>query len=114
LAILVTCRCPTPSALQSTLTRSSDLDPCPLGAEDWTRADTINAYVGPPTTPGNTVAAITRAARSVTRLQPSEPDPAEMTERYRAEMTVPDWHTRLACGSCGSRRVEMVVTCERQ
>jgi Zn finger protein HypA/HybF involved in hydrogenase expression len=39
-----------------------------------------------------------------------EPDPAEMTERYGAETTVADWHQRLVCGSCGSRRVDMVVS----
>jgi hypothetical protein len=43
-----------------------------------------------------------------------EPDPAEMAERYGAEMTVPDWHARLVCGWCGSRRVERVVTGERR
>jgi hypothetical protein len=39
-----------------------------------------------------------------------EPDPGEMTERYGAEMTVPDWCQRLVCGECGSRPVDMVVT----
>ncbi len=39
-----------------------------------------------------------------------EPDPAEMVERYGVETTVPDWHTRLVCGECGSRRVGMVVS----
>jgi hypothetical protein len=39
-----------------------------------------------------------------------EPDPAEMTERYGAETTVADWHQRLVCGNCGSRRVDMVVS----
>jgi DNA-directed RNA polymerase subunit RPC12/RpoP len=32
-----------------------------------------------------------------------EPDPTEMAERYGAEMTVPDWHSRLVCSRCGSR-----------
>jgi hypothetical protein len=40
----------------------------------------------------------------------TEPDPAEMAERYGAKMSVPDWRTRLVCGQCGSRRVDMVVT----
>jgi len=31
-----------------------------------------------------------------------EPDPAEMAERYGAEMAVPDWHARLVCSECGS------------
>jgi hypothetical protein len=43
-----------------------------------------------------------------------EPDPAEMAARYGAEMTVPDWHKRLVCGRCGSRRVDFVVTGERR
>jgi hypothetical protein len=65
------------------LTRSTALDFCPLGAEDWTRAtDKINAYVGPATKPGNAAAAIATVARSVSRLQPSEPGPAEMVKRY--------------------------------
>ena len=39
-----------------------------------------------------------------------EPDPAEMAERYGAEMSVPDWHARLVCGQCGSRHVDFGVT----
>jgi Zn finger protein HypA/HybF involved in hydrogenase expression len=39
-----------------------------------------------------------------------EPDPADMAECYGAELTVPDWRSRLVCGECGSRRVDMVVT----
>jgi Zn finger protein HypA/HybF involved in hydrogenase expression len=39
-----------------------------------------------------------------------EANPAEMAERYGAETTVPDWHARLVCGQCGSRRVDFVVT----
>jgi hypothetical protein len=39
-----------------------------------------------------------------------EPDPAEMAERYGADMTVPDWHARLVCFECGSGRVDMVVS----
>ena len=39
-----------------------------------------------------------------------EPDPFEMAERYGAGMTVPEWHARLVCSDCGSRRVDMVVT----
>jgi hypothetical protein len=40
----------------------------------------------------------------------SEPDPAEMAERYGAETTVPNWRARLICGECGSRLVDMVVS----
>jgi hypothetical protein len=39
-----------------------------------------------------------------------EPDPAEMVERYGAEMAVPDWRERLVCSQCGSRRVDLVVS----
>ena len=39
-----------------------------------------------------------------------EPDPAEMAERYGAEMKVPAWRGRLVCARCGSRRVDMVVS----
>jgi len=43
-----------------------------------------------------------------------EPDPAEMAERCGAEMSVPDWHQRLVCGNCGSRRVDFGVTGRRR
>jgi hypothetical protein len=39
-----------------------------------------------------------------------EPDLAEMTQHYGAATTVSDWHHRLVCSQCGSRRVDMVVT----
>ena len=39
----------------------------------------------------------------------SEPDAAEMAERYGAEMAVPAWRKRLVCRECGSRRIDMVV-----
>jgi hypothetical protein len=35
-----------------------------------------------------------------------EIDPAEMAERYGAEMSVPEWGKRLVC-QCGSRNVDM-------
>jgi hypothetical protein len=41
-------------------------------------------------------------------------DPAEMAERYGAEMTVPEWRERLVCSACGSRHVDFVVTGERR
>lgn len=75
----------------------------------------MNAYDGPPMTLGNAAAA--RVRFIVWCLDCShqvEPDPAEIAERYGAEMTVPDWHKRLVCGGCGSRRVDMVVTGERR
>jgi hypothetical protein len=39
-----------------------------------------------------------------------EPDPAEMAERYGAELSVPDWHQRLVCSLCGSRQIDFIVT----
>jgi hypothetical protein len=33
-----------------------------------------------------------------------------MAERYGPETTVPDWHERLVCSRCDSRRVDMVVS----
>jgi hypothetical protein len=43
-----------------------------------------------------------------------EVDPAEMVECYGAGMPVPDWHARLVCSRCGSRRIDIVVTGERR
>jgi hypothetical protein len=37
-------------------------------------------------------------------------DPGEMAERYGADTTVIDWHTRLTCSGRGSRHVDFVVT----
>jgi hypothetical protein len=39
-----------------------------------------------------------------------EPDLVEMAERYGGELSVPDWHKRLVCGHCGSRKIDFVVT----
>jgi hypothetical protein len=40
----------------------------------------------------------------------AEPDPAEIAQRYGAEITVPGWRERLVCSRCGSRNIDMVVT----
>jgi ribosomal protein S27AE len=37
-----------------------------------------------------------------------------MAARYGAEMAVPDWHKRLVCGQCGSRRVDFVCSGEKR
>jgi len=66
---------------------------------------------GPPMTLGN--AAVARVRLIVWCLDcrhQVEPDPAEMGQRYGAEMRVPDWRERLVCPRCGSRNVDMVVT----
>jgi Zn finger protein HypA/HybF involved in hydrogenase expression len=39
-----------------------------------------------------------------------EPDAAEQSERYGAEMPIPEWRERLVCSKCGSRDIDMVVT----
>jgi hypothetical protein len=64
---------------------------------------------------GNAAAAHVRLiVRCLDCRHQAEPDPAEMVERYGAEMPVPEWHRRLVCGACGSRNVDMVVTGERR
>jgi hypothetical protein len=39
-----------------------------------------------------------------------EPDPAEMADRYGAEVTLIDWRDRLVCSRCGSHKVDLVMT----
>jgi Zn finger protein HypA/HybF involved in hydrogenase expression len=69
----------------------------------------MSRYSGPPMTLGNAAAARVRLIVWCLDCQRQvEPAPAEMAERYGAEMTVPDWHKRLVCGQCGGRRVEFV------
>jgi hypothetical protein len=72
----------------------------------------VKGCSGPPMTLGNAAAAKGAADRLASRdcRHQVEPDPAELVERYGAETTVPDWHSRLVCGRRGSRRVDMVVT----
>jgi hypothetical protein len=71
----------------------------------------VNRYTGPPATLGSTAAA---GARLIVWCRDCrhqvEPDPAAMAERYGAEMTIPDWHKRLVCGQCGSRKIDFVIT----
>ena len=71
----------------------------------------MNVYRGPQMTLGNAAAAHVRLiVWCLDCRHQVEPDPAEMAERYGAEMTVPGWRTRLFCSRCGSRRVDMVVS----
>jgi hypothetical protein len=71
----------------------------------------MRPYRGPPMTLGN-------AAKAGVRLivwcreygRRVEPDPAEMAERYGAEMGVPKWREQLVCSGCSGRQVDMVVT----
>jgi hypothetical protein len=71
----------------------------------------MSAYSGPPMTLGNAAAARVRLivwCRDCGRR--AEPDPAQMAERYGAQMLVPEWRERLVCSKCGSRQIDMVVT----
>ena len=43
-----------------------------------------------------------------------DPDPAEMAARYGGETPVLYWCERLVCSTCGSRRIEIVVTGNRR
>jgi hypothetical protein len=71
----------------------------------------MKSFLGPPMTLGNAAAARVRLIVWCKACQHQvEPDPAEMAERYGAEMTVPDWRERLVCSRCGSRDVDMVVS----
>lgn len=58
---------------------------------------------GPPMTLSNAVAAGVRlVVWCLDCRHQVEPEPAEMAERYGAEMTVPDWRERLVCSACGT------------
>jgi len=66
---------------------------------------------GPPMTLGNAAAARVRLIVWCRGLPtPGRARSGEMAARYGAETTVTDWAARLACGKCGSQRVEMVVS----
>ena len=71
----------------------------------------VNSYTGPPMTLGNAAAARVRLIVWCKACRHQvEPDPAEMVARYGADTSVLDWRDRLACSSCGSRAVDMVVS----
>jgi hypothetical protein len=71
----------------------------------------VNRYTGPPMTLGGAAAARVRLIVWCRDCQHQvEPDPAAMVERYGAAMSVPEWHSRLVCGQCGSRQIDFVVT----
>jgi hypothetical protein len=62
----------------------------------------MKSQPGPPMTLGNA------AARSEAEGGTSA-DPAEMARRYDPETTIPDWHKRLVCSRCGSRRRRLAL-----
>lgn len=71
----------------------------------------MNAYNGSPMTLGNAAAAHVRfVVWCLDCAHQVEPDPAEIAERHGADMTALAWRSRLVCGRCGSRRVDMVVS----
>ena len=75
----------------------------------------MNAYERPADDPRQCRCCPRPLYRVVPRLpQSGRTGPRRMAERYGAEMTVPDWKSRLVCGQCGSRRVDMVVSGERR
>ena len=71
----------------------------------------MNAYRGPAMTLGNAASARVRfSVWSLDCRHQPEPDSADMAEGYGTETSIPDRYSRLVCGNCGSRRVDMVVT----
>jgi hypothetical protein len=71
----------------------------------------MKPYRGPPATLGSTAAARARLIVWCRDCRHQvEPDPAEMAERYGAELSVIDWVKRLKCSQCGSRGVDFVLT----
>jgi hypothetical protein len=74
-------------------------------------AGQVKSEPGPPMTLGGAAAARVRLIVWCKDCSHQvEPDPAEMAQRYGAEMTVPDWAARLVCGQCGGRRADMVIS----
>jgi hypothetical protein len=70
----------------------------------------VSRYSGPPMTLGSAAAARVRLiVWCLDCRHQVEPDPAALAARYGAEMSVPDWHARLVCSQCGSRRTDFVV-----
>jgi hypothetical protein len=68
-------------------------------------------YSGPPMTLRNAAAAGVRLiVWCLDCRRQVEPDPDETARLYGADTTIADWHARLVCSVCGSRRVEFVVT----
>ena len=70
----------------------------------------MKPYRGPPATLGSTAAAQARLIVWCRECRHQiEPDPAEMAERYGAELPVIKWVKRLKCSRCGSRGVDFVL-----
>jgi len=66
---------------------------------------------GPPMTLGNAAAAHVRLIVWCRDCgHQVEPDPAEHSRRYGAELTVLEWREKLVCSRCASRKIDMVVS----
>jgi YgiT-type zinc finger domain-containing protein len=79
------------------------------------RAPVSQPYTGPPMTLGNAETAKVRLVVWCRDCQhQAEPDRAEDTARYGADLAVIDWVKRLTCSQCGSRYVDFVLTGARQ
>jgi hypothetical protein len=70
----------------------------------------VKSNPGPPMTLGAAAARVRLIVWCKACGHQVEPDPAAEAVRYGAGTPVPDWHARLVCGQCGSRRVDMVVS----
>ena len=69
----------------------------------------VNRYTDPPMTLGGAAAARVRLIVWCRDCR-HQIEPAAMAEHYGADLSVPDWHKRLACSACGSRQIDFVVT----
>jgi hypothetical protein len=76
----------------------------------------MNSYSGPPMTLGNAAAAAKCGSwfGASIAAHRGEPGPADVAERFGADMTVPIWRARPVYGGRGSPRVGMVATGERR
>jgi len=99
--------------LLATLDRFIENDRYPLSHRIRALRQTalMKPYRGPPATLGSTTAANVRLIVWCRDCRHQiEPDPAEMAERYGAELAVIDWVKRLTCSQCGSRSVDFVFS----
>jgi hypothetical protein len=99
--------------LLATLDRFIENDRYPLSHRIRALRQTalMKPYRGPPATLGSTAAANVRLIVWCRDCRHQiEPDPAEMAERYGAELAVIDWVKRLTCSQCGSRSVDFVFS----
>ena len=71
----------------------------------------MKPYRGPPMTLGGAAAAQVRLIVWCKACgHQTEPDLAEMAEKYGPGPAVIEWKKRLVCSKCGGREIDMVVT----